>query len=294
MTLFEATDDARPFVLRPGARVEYPGVRESLPQAVLWQVNEQGLRDDRKVAPRSDRFRIVTYGDSQAYGWSVDLEQTFQRRMEALDDRVEVLNLAVPGYNVADSHLQLAHTLDAFQPDLAIFLATKSDVDASLEIGTFWGMARILTWGRLIYQAYFQKAERKALRRSPQRKQFFADELDEMIRFCEQRGVPLIVGFAHWPNYSDLRAHLRPEHWLATHPDGSGEDRFHLDLLNVSERVRDFPEADDHFSAAAYEAMAELFCEQISGRSGGCCVPPEWREDRDGEEPCDSRESTRS
>lgn len=276
MRLFEKTDDPRPYALRPDALVEFSGLNAPLGRTILWQVNSQGLRDDRTIAPRSDRFRIATAGDSEAFGWSVALEETVQRRMEAIDDRVEVLNLAIPGYNVADSNEHLEQNLASFDPDLVIFLATKNDFDPSLEVGTIYSKARILMWLRLLYQMS-QTSERKALRRSPERKRFFANELDRMIRHCERLGVPLIIGFTKWKNREDLQDHLSPDSWLATHPDGQGDDGFSVRLVNVDGQIYDIPDVDNHLSATAYGVMSELFCRVISGsEQGDRCIPPGW------------------
>jgi hypothetical protein len=277
MRLFEKTRDARPYVLKPNARIEYGGLRSRLGRSVLWQINDQGLRDDRTIGSRSNRFRVISYGDSQTFGWSVTLDETFQRRMQAIDGRVEVLNLGIPGYNIADSNEHMARTLAAFEPDLAIFLSTKNDLDESLEIGTLWSKARILMWIRLIHQELFKKAERKALRLTPERIQFFADELDRMIRFCERHGVPLIIGFLREKNHQDLLAHLRPDHWLATHPDGVGSDGFTLALVSLEASIRNIPDLDKHLSAPAYAVVAERFCRQISAsEQSDRCVPTGW------------------
>jgi hypothetical protein len=277
MRLFEKTDDPRPYVLKPNAKVEYGGLGSRLGRTILWQINDQGLRDDRTIGPHSNRFRVITYGDSQAFGWSVTLDETFQRRMEAIDGRVEVLNLGIPGYNIADSNEHLARTLKAFDPDLAIFLSTNNDFDESLEIGTIWARARILMWIRLIDQMLFKKAERKALRRSPERIQFFADQVDRMIHFCEHHGVPLIIGFLRSKNHQDLLDHLRPDSWLATHPDGVGSDGFKLELVSLDASIRNIPDVDKHLSAPAYEVVAKLFCRQISAsEQGDRCVPTGW------------------
>lgn len=261
--LFEETDDPRPYVLKPNVEIEFSGLREPLGRAIIWQVNSQGLRDDRDIGARGDRFRIATYGDSEAFGWSVALEETFQHQMEAMDDRIEVLNLAVPGYNVADSNEHMERTLAAFDPDLVIFLATQNDFDESLEIDTIYGKARVLMWARLLYQVWMTP-QREALRRSPERKQFFADHIDRMIRLCERHGVPLIIGFAKWENRQDLMDHLRPASWLATHPDGRGDDGFTVRLVDVGRVTHETPQVDDHLTVAAYKVAAELFCRVIS------------------------------
>ena len=276
LRLFEATDDPRPYVLRPGAAVEYRGFASSLGRTVAWRINEQGLRDDRTVGPRSDRFRVATWGDSEAFGWSVELDETFQRRMQAFDPRVEVLNLGVPGYNVADTNEHLARTLDGLDPDLAIFLSTKNDFDRSLEIHTVWSRARLLMWTRLLHQLVFLRPERRALRGSPERKRFFAEQVDRMIRFCEGRGVPLLIGFERAENRQDLLDHLRPDDWLATHPDGRGAGGFRVELVDVDAATRGIPDADGHLSARAHRELAALFCARISAPEPGHCIPPGW------------------
>ncbi len=277
LRLFQTTPDPRPYVLEPGAQVGFSGSRASLGRTIVWQVSEQGLRDERSFGPPGDRFRVASYGNSEAFGWSVELEETFQRRMEAIDGRVEVLNLAVPGYNVGDSREHLERTLDLFDPDRVLYLATKNDLDPSLEIGTFWSRARVLMWARLFHELLFQKAERKALRRAPERKRFFAEQLEGIVRFCESRGVPLLVGFARWELHEDLLAYRPPDGWLAAHPDGRGAGGFRLELVNVDEQVHAIPEADDHLSAEAYRVMARLFCERIAEGARDRCVPPGWQ-----------------
>jgi len=273
--LFEKTNDARPYVLRPNARVAYAGFGASLGRTVVWQVNEQGLREDRRIGPHDGRFRIAVYGDSQAFGWSVPLEETFQRRMQALDPRVEVLNLAVPGYNVADTREHMARTLAAFAPDRVIFLASNNDFDRSLEVDTFWRHARLLMWGRFLYQSQLQKEARKALRRSPERLRFFADQIDRMIHLCESRSVPLVIGFLRLKNHRALLDHQRPDAWLATHPGARGANGFRVDLVDLEPRIADIPEADKHLSAPAYQVLAHEFCRVISDLEAGC-VPNRW------------------
>jgi hypothetical protein len=277
LRLFETTGDPRPYVLRPGAAVEYTGVTSRLPHPVRWDVNAQGLREDRSIDAPSERFRVVAYGDSEAFGWSVAQDETFQRRMEALDRRVEVLNLGVPGYNVADTREHLERTLGAFDPDLAIFLSTKNDFDRSLELGTVWSGARLLMWARLAQRVVVERPARRALRRSPERKRFFAGEIERMVRFCEARGVPLIIGFERSQNRRDLLDHRPPGGWLATHPDGRGAGGFRLELVDVDEWIRGIPDVDGHLSAPAHRELAALLCRRIAGPAAdGGCVPPGW------------------
>ena len=92
-----------------------------------------------------------------------------------------------------------------------------------------------------------------------------------------QHGVPLIIGFQRAKNLQDLRDHLRPDSWLATHPDGVGSDGFELELVNLDASIRNIPDVDNHLSAPAYAVVAERFCRQISAsEQGDRCVPPGW------------------
>jgi hypothetical protein len=244
---------------------------------VRWNVNAQGLREDRTIGPPSERFRGAVYGDSEAFGWSVAQAETFQRRMEALDGRVEVLNLGVPGYNVADTREHLERTLAGFDPDLAIFLSTKNDFDRSLELDTVWSRARILMWARLAQRVVLERPARRALRSSPERKRFFADQVEDMVRFCEARGVPLIIGFERSQNHRDLLDHRREGGWLATHPDGRGAGDFRLELVDIDAGTRGIPDVDGHLSAPAHREIAALLCRRISGsQPAGGCIPPGW------------------
>ena len=125
--LVVSTDDDRGFAARPNIELPFAGVFTRLPHEVVWQTNAQGLREDHEIGPPSARYRVATYGDSETFGWSVALDETFQRQMQALDPRVEVLNFGVPGYNVINVREQLERTVPRFEPDLVIYLVNKND-----------------------------------------------------------------------------------------------------------------------------------------------------------------------
>jgi hypothetical protein len=116
--LVEATDDPRPFVLKANNTIRFEGLHVKLPEAVTWVINGQGIRAHRSIPPNSEKFRVATYGDSETYGWSVDFDDTFQRQMEMIDGRVEVINFGVPGYNVTNVADTIELTAVKYHPDL--------------------------------------------------------------------------------------------------------------------------------------------------------------------------------
>ncbi len=85
--------------LRPNLDVKF--------QQVSLKTNSCGLRgEDYTITKPDNTYRIALLGDSFAFGWGVEYEETFAKVMErALNkiarkgERVEVINFGVPGYS---------------------------------------------------------------------------------------------------------------------------------------------------------------------------------------------------
>ncbi len=77
-------------------------------------------------------FRILGLGDSFAFGWGVEEEQTFLRvleqRLRAAGHNVEVLNAAVPAWHSIQSLLYLMNEGRHFEPDLVVAAFFHDDV----------------------------------------------------------------------------------------------------------------------------------------------------------------------
>ena len=92
--------------------------------AYTAHINALGLRD-REIPPKKpDTFRIIAIGDSYTYGWGVEIEDTWLRRLEAqlraAGHRVETINLGKPGTGPPD-YAQLAEkAIPLLRPDLVI------------------------------------------------------------------------------------------------------------------------------------------------------------------------------
>ncbi len=92
-------------------------------------INSLGLRGAEISDKTSDTFRILILGDSFAFGWGVEYDQTFGARLErelnSETRKVQVLNGAVPGYSLLDEQDWLERYGLQLQPDLvliAVFL----------------------------------------------------------------------------------------------------------------------------------------------------------------------------
>lgn len=112
-------DRAWLYGMRPGAEMLGPG-------GVSYRVNADGFRDRAYArAKPTGTFRIVVLGHSVAFGWGVALEDTYPKLLEARLDtgsgtHIEVLNLAVSGYN-AYTEAALFHDVGVgYRPDLVM------------------------------------------------------------------------------------------------------------------------------------------------------------------------------
>ncbi|MGA7992540.1 MAG: hypothetical protein WCC53_13965 [Thermoanaerobaculia bacterium] len=75
ITMF--VDDGRHYVPTPNRRIAFRGMTTEISPPVTWEFNAQGIRGGSLVspAPPPGRIRLATYGDSEAFGWAVDLEE---------------------------------------------------------------------------------------------------------------------------------------------------------------------------------------------------------------------------
>jgi hypothetical protein len=110
-------------------------VYEPIPSRGLF--NALGLRDRAYDRDKPDGVRrVVVLGDSVTYGPTLPLEGTFDNQLEdrlirASDGHVEVLNLAVPGYNSEQEAARLRLRALDLDPDLVVVMWTINDFEAT-------------------------------------------------------------------------------------------------------------------------------------------------------------------
>lgn len=95
--------------------------------ASTWRINEDGYRGPRAGERGPAAFRIAALGDSFTFGYGVEEEDAWPRRLEAtLDEgrspsaRVEVANLGVGGYGTFHEVAWLERVEQKVRPDLAV------------------------------------------------------------------------------------------------------------------------------------------------------------------------------
>ena len=100
------------------------------------QTNECGFRGpNRKKVREPNTFRIALLGDSFAFGWGVEYEESFGYVLEeSLNEktkgnlRVEVLNFGVPGYSTFQELELFKETAQDYDPDLVLVYIVENDV----------------------------------------------------------------------------------------------------------------------------------------------------------------------
>jgi hypothetical protein len=233
------------------------------------QTNSQCLRDDREVVGDSERFRVAVFGDSETFGWALPLEETFQRQMETIDPRVEVLNFGVPGYNVTNVRHHLELNVPRFDPDLVIYLVNKNDFNEPVTFSPL-SYSHVLLHVRFLWHFTVAKPIRRMHRDDAARLALFGDEINRMTGLLAERDTPFIVGFLKWRNHTAVR-------------DFDGDmnpvraRRFRRELVNVKDVVRGEPREDGHWARSAHGKIAKLFCGLISETPNSGCVPHGWR-----------------
>ena len=92
--------------------------------------NSHGFRDpERELAKPDGLRRVLILGDSIAWGWGVNDGERFSDLLEErLGERVQVINLAVPGYGTDQQYWSLLQKGFAYEPDIVLLCMVLNDV----------------------------------------------------------------------------------------------------------------------------------------------------------------------
>ena len=116
------------FLLEPEQDFNWEGVRVD--------INSRGLRSDEFDVTKPDNtYRILNIGDSVAFGWGVDQEETYGYQLVNLLNQqdksrnYEVINAGVPGLNLTTEKNFLLQEGLSYKPDLVLLdLTVANDI----------------------------------------------------------------------------------------------------------------------------------------------------------------------
>ena len=128
--------DGKEMIVR---RSDLPGLEYELtPGAEGWaweaevRINSHGMRGPEVEQAKGERYRIAVVGDSIAFGNLLPEEAAFPYQLERLlnedEDRYEVLNFAVGGYDIVQEVASVEHKVMGFRPDLVVLAYSTNDV----------------------------------------------------------------------------------------------------------------------------------------------------------------------
>ena len=88
---------------------------------VLYAINSKGLRDKEiSFSKSSDEFRVVLLGESNVFGIGINYGERFSEIIEQACLNIEVVNMAVEGYGLDQTLLQLKRDAFQYYPDVVI------------------------------------------------------------------------------------------------------------------------------------------------------------------------------
>lgn len=132
----------------PGAPIDFDGrLYHHKPDLDLdigsfrLRTNALGCRGPAVATPKpAGTFRIVLLGDSVAFGWGVDDEVTFARRLETEWNtahparRLEVVNTGHPMYDTNQEEATLRELGLSLQPDLVVLVYVVNDIEPTRDV----------------------------------------------------------------------------------------------------------------------------------------------------------------
>ncbi|MDD5084673.1 MAG: SGNH/GDSL hydrolase family protein [Candidatus Omnitrophica bacterium] len=115
-------------------------IKEGQEATWTYTTNADGYRG-RDVAHQKEKGikRIVFLGDSYTFGWGVNDDEIYTERFKALWEKdnnfnVEVINLAVPGYNTVHECEMLRRKIDLFNPDIVVLAYVVNDAEPQMNV----------------------------------------------------------------------------------------------------------------------------------------------------------------
>lgn len=139
------SDDKIIYTLKPNLDLTFMRARV--------QTNSCGMRSpERPIAKPKDTYRIALLGDSFAFGWGVEQNQTFAQvledtlnRMAPPNKKVEVLNFGVPGYSTFQEVALFEEMGLDFDPDAVLVYFVQNDFGLPFFIRDIDGKGGILS-----------------------------------------------------------------------------------------------------------------------------------------------------
>ena len=108
------------------------------------RTNERGHRALAPYKFRDDAFRVLILGDSFTFGSTVPDGLEWPSRLQARDERMQIINLGVGGYGVAQMYVTLRDEIAEYRPHAVVFAPITDDLNRSLLSFREYGQPRFV------------------------------------------------------------------------------------------------------------------------------------------------------
>ncbi|HOL20031.1 MAG TPA: hypothetical protein PK813_07295 [Candidatus Hydrogenedens sp.] len=136
------------------------------------ETNSLGIRDREIQKPKSaNSYRIIAVGDSYTYGWGVNIEQTWLRKLEQTlslpNKKIETINLGKPGTG-PPFYAEITRTVvPLLEPDLVLVgILQGNDIASSGSEGLEQIGSGLIRWTKLLYPNFVRTVEMMRLTKS--------------------------------------------------------------------------------------------------------------------------------
>ena len=116
------------FLIEPGSKMRYQTVEFNS----LASINNLGLRDHTIDTNKNGKYRVLCIGDSWTFGWGVNLENSWPKKLEQYlkqqgIQNVEIINAGRPGMYTRTYKENLQKMIPVLKPDLVLLGVLQLD-----------------------------------------------------------------------------------------------------------------------------------------------------------------------
>jgi lysophospholipase L1-like esterase len=120
-------------IFEPNSRARYQTIEFDF----VADINSLGLRDREIRIVKGDKYRILCFGDSFTFGWGVNVENSWPRKLEKYllangYENIEVINCGRGGQYTSTYKKYLAKAVPLLKPDLVLVGVMQADDLAQL------------------------------------------------------------------------------------------------------------------------------------------------------------------
>lgn len=116
-----------------------------------WQNNNIGARArvDTSYEVPSGKKRILVFGDSYGVGSRLPQEETWFAQLEKMEPSLEIVNLSVDGYSMAQAYLRYLQMRERIDFDAVILCFVPAvdlwrDINIIRDLGAFWNLSLVM------------------------------------------------------------------------------------------------------------------------------------------------------